>query len=333
MTYYLTDLLVLGSINGIMVVALNLQYGFCGLLNVAIYTYVSVGAYVASVTTMGKPTIPDTTYVLGWNLPWYVGMLLGGLAAMVAGAFVFSFSVRRLRSDYLAIVTVASAFIFWNIANSFIPLFNGANGLFNVPRITGNANVSTESYSLLMGGLSAAILLVCVFCSRQIYRSPFGRVLRAIREDEKVAAAFGQHIWPAQLWIFLIGSFFAGIAGALFVYYISAWSPSAFQPLESFIIFAALMIGGVGNYWGALLGAFAVIEGLNELSRFLPIPASENYLAGSIRGIVIGVFLILVLRFRPAGLIPERRLRWYKQSVASWTGVRPVPEQVVRDLS
>ena len=319
MLYYLTDLVTLGCINGIMVVALNLQYGYSGLLNVALYTYVAVGAYVAAVTTMGHSTTPNVTYILGWSLPWYVGLLLGGLAAVAVGAIVFSFSVRRLRSDYLAIVTVSTAFILWNSINAYVPLFDGANGLFNVPPITGSAQISTEGYALVMGVLSVVLLAACVLCSRRIYRSPYGRVLRAIREDEVVAAAFGQRIWPAQLWVFLIGSFFAGVAGGLFVYYISAWSPSAFQPLESFILLAALMIGGSGNYWGALLGAFVIIEGLNEFSRFVPIPASLNVLAGAIRGIVIGVGLILVLRYRPAGLIPERRLRWYRASIEKWT--------------
>ncbi len=319
MLFYLSDLVALGCINGIMVVALNLQYGYSGLLNVALYSYVAVGAYVAAVTTMGHSTVPNVTYILGWSLPWYVGLLLGGLAAVAVGALVFSFSVRRLRSDYLAIVTVSTAFILWNVINSFVPLFDGANGIFNVPPITGHMQISTEGYAIVLGGLAALVLIACVFCSRRIYRSPYGRVLRAIREDETVAAAFGQRIWPAQLWVFLIGSFFAGIAGGLFVYYISAWSPSAFQPLESFILLAALMIGGSGNYWGALLGAFVVIEGLNEFSRFVPIPASLNPLSGAFRGIVIGVGLILVLRYRPAGIIPEGRLRWYRATVQKWS--------------
>jgi branched-chain amino acid transport system permease protein len=181
--------------------------------------------------------------------------------------------------------------------------------------------------------LALLILAACVLCSRRIYRSPYGRVLRSIREDETVAAAFGQKIWPAQLWVFLIGSFMAGIAGGLFVYYLSAWSPSAFQPLESFVLLAALIIGGSGNYWGSLLGAFVVIEGLNEFSRFVPIPASVNQLAGAFRGIVIGVVLILVLRYRPAGLIPERRLRWYKATVHRWAGRQAASRPVEGEVS
>lgn len=314
MIYFLTDLLVFGCINGIMIVGLNSQYGFSGLLNFAFYTYVAIGAYTAAVTTMGPSATPQIIYILGWHLPWYLGVLLGGLTAAAAGAFVFSFTVRRLRSDYLAIVTVAAAFIFWNVVNGYAPLFDGGTGLFNVPYITGTMNVGSEEYSLIMAGLAAVILVAFVLLSRRIFRSPYGRLLRAIREDEVVAAAFGRTIWRPQLWIFMIGCFMGGVGGALFVFYITAWSPAAYLPLESFFLLAALIIGGSGNYWGAMLGAFLVIEGLNELSRYLPTLGNPAN-GGPIRAMVIGIVLILVLRFRPEGLVPERWLRWYEGPV------------------
>jgi ABC-type branched-subunit amino acid transport system permease subunit len=310
MLYFITDLLVLGCINSIMVVGLNLQYGYTGLLNFAFYTYVAIGAYIAAVTTMGPPSSPGISYILGWTLPWWVGIILGGIVASLLGAVVFAFTVRRLRSDYLAIVTVSAAFIFWNVINTFIPLFDGGTGLFSVPYITGNAAISSEQYSAIMVVLSAAILGLFVWTSRRLFRSPFGRLLRSTREDEVVTNAFGRTSWQPQLWVFMIGCFMAGVAGGLFIFYITAWSPYAFLPLESFILLAALIVGGSGNYWGALLGAFVLIEGLAELSRFLP-SLGNGADVGAIRAIVIGVVLILVLRYRPEGLIPERWLHWY----------------------
>jgi branched-chain amino acid transport system permease protein len=310
MLFFFTDLLALGCINAIMVVGLNLQYGYNGILNVSLYMYTAIGAYIAGVTTMGKSTIPSTTWVLGWTLPWYVGLILGGLVAALLGAVVFSFTVRRLRMDYLAIVTVASAFIVWTVIDTYYPLFDGDTGLFNVPYITGNANLSSEQYSLVMFGVAAVILVAFLWLSRRIFRSPYGRLLRAMREDEVVTTAFGRTIWQPQLWVFVIGCFIAGIAGGLFVFYITSWSPAAFLPLESFVLMAALIIGGSGNYWGALLGAFVVIVGINEITRYLPDfgnPAD----VGAVRAIVIGLALILVLRYRPEGLLPERWLRWY----------------------
>ncbi|MFZ0128087.1 MAG: branched-chain amino acid ABC transporter permease [Candidatus Dormiibacterota bacterium] len=316
MLFFLTDLLALGCIVSIMVVGLNLQYGYTGLLNFAFYMYVAIGAYIAGVTTMGPPTLPGITYIFGWTLPWYVGLLLGGVVAAAAGAVVFAFTVRRLRSDYLAIVTVSAAFIVYNVINSFIPLFDGATGLFNVPPITGNLNVSTEQYSLIVLLVAAILLALFVFISMRIFRSPFGRLLRAIREDETVTSAFGHASWRPQLWVFVIGCFMAGIAGGLFIFYITAWSPSAFLPLESFFLLAALIIGGSGNYWGAVFGAFVVIEGLAELSRYAPTFGSQAD-AGAIRAIIIGLALILVLRYRPEGLFPERWLKWYRTTASA----------------
>ena len=312
MLYFLTDLLVLGCINSIMVVGLNLQYGYSGLLNFAFYIYVALGAYVSAVTTMGRSTIPGITYILGWSVPWWVGLLLGGLVAAALGSLVFLLTVRRLRSDYLAIVTVAVAFIMWNLIDTYQPLFDGDTGLFNVPQITGGASLSTEDYSLIILAVAATCLAVSVWLSRRIFRSPFGRLLRAIREDDEVTAAFGRPAWRPQIVAFTIGCFLAGIAGGLLVFYISAWSPAAFLPLESFILLAALIVGGSGNYWGSLLGAFVLIEGLAEISRYVP-SFGNGANVGALRGLVIGLVLIIVLRYRPEGLIPERWLHWYKE--------------------
>jgi branched-chain amino acid transport system permease protein len=322
MLFFLTDALVLGCINAIMVVGLNLQYGYSGLLNFAFYIYVAIGAYIAAITTMGKSTTPGITYALGWTLPWWAGLLLGGLVAAVVGSAVFLLTVRRLRSDYLAIVTVAVAFIIWNLIDTYQPLFDADTGLFNVPQITGSATVSTEGYSAIMLGLSAALLALFVWLSRRIFRSPFGRLLRSIREDEQVTAAFGRVSWRPQIAVFGIGSFLAGIAGGLLVFYISAWSPSAFLPLESFILLAALIVGGSGNYWGALIGAFVLIEGLAEAARYVPNfgnPAN----VGALRLMVIGLVLILMLRYRPEGIFPERWLRWYRSRAAAPAAAGP----------
>ena len=316
MLYFLTDALVLGCINAIMVVGLNLQYGYSGLLNFAFYIYVAIGAYIAAVTTMGPSATPGISYALGWTLPWWAGLLLGGLVAAVLGGLVFLLTVRRLRSDYLAIVSVAVAFIIWNLIDTYQPLFDGDTGLFSVPQITGGANISTEGYSAIMLGLSAAFLALFVWVSRRIFRSPFGRLLRSIREDEQVTSAFGRLSWKPQIAVFIIGSFLAGIAGGLMIFYISAWSPAAFQPLESFILLAALIVGGSGNYWGALVGAFILIEALGEVSRYVPSFGNAANV-GALRAMVIGLVLILMLRYRPEGAFPERWLKWYRTGPGS----------------
>ncbi len=323
MLFFLTDLLTLGCINAIMVVSLNVQYGFAGILNVSQYMYVAIGAYVAGVTTMGRPTVPGNTWAPGWTLPWYLGLVLAGVVASGLGVVIFLFTVRRLRMDYLAIVTVASAYIIWNLIDTNYGLFNGDTGIFGVPYITGNANLSTEQYSGVVLAVAAVILGLFVWVSRRIFRSPYGRVLRGIREDEVITTAFGRTSWRAQLWVFVIGCFMAGVGGGLLIFYITAWSPAAWLPIESFALFSALVIGGSGNYWGAVFGGFLVLEGILELVRFLP-SFGDPAAAGAFRLLLVGVLLIAILRYRPEGVIPERWLRWYGAPARRlWGRLRP----------
>jgi branched-chain amino acid transport system permease protein len=312
MLYFLIDMLALGCINAILVLGFNIQYGYAGILNFTYYTFAAIGAYITAVTTMGPPppNVGVQVYILQWSLPWPVGLLLGGLVAAALGLLVVLIAVRRLRSDYLAIVTVSVGFIVWEIIDNYIPLFDGDNGLFAVPHITGSLPLSSIGYTVVMLAVSAVCLAAFYWVARRIYHSPFGRVLRAVREDEIVAASFGKNVFQAQVWVFVIGSFMAGIAGGLLIQYIGAWNPNAFLPLETFVLLAALVIGGTANYNGAILGAFVVIELLDELSRFLPTFGRPD-LVGAVRAIVIGVALILVLRFKPGGLLGESRIRLY----------------------
>jgi len=328
MVYFLLDLAVLGSITAIMLVGLNLQYGVTGLINFTFYTFVAVGAYMTAVTMMGKPAAVYATgplaeqYILQWSLPWPIALFIGGISAAILGLFVVLVAVRRLRSDYLAIVTVAVGFIVYNVINNAVQLFDGANGLFDIPQI---ANLATEPYSLYLILVSVILLAVCMWVSHRIYHSPAGRVLRVIREDTIVARTFGKNVQLFQIIVFVISSFMAGISGGLLVFYVGAWSPAAFLPTESFLLIAALIIGGNGNHWGALIGSFVILEGLAELTRLLPNSISASAV-GPIRAILIGVGLILFLRFRPQGILPESLLKPYKpRRIPRQAAAVPVP--------
>lgn len=310
----IVDLLAFGCINALMVLGFNLQYGYAGVLNFTYYTFVAVGAYIAAVTTMGPSPagVGQETYILQWSLPWPVGLLLAGLAAVVLGGLILLIAVRRLRSDYLAIVTVALGYVLYEIFSNDTTIFDGSNGLYAVPQLAGTANLSTTEYSLVILGLAGILLVGAYWLSKRIFNSPYGRVLRALREDEVFALTYGKDVGRARTTVFLLGSFIGGLAGGLLVYYIGAWSPAAFTPLETFFLFAAIIIGGSGDYRGAVLGAFLVLELVTESSRFLPAIVGLAR-AGPLRAVVIGVALILVLRFRPAGILPERALRFYRR--------------------
>ena len=314
MLFLVIDLVAFGCINALMVVGFNLQYGYAGVLNFTYYTFVAVGAYIAAVTTMGPSPagVGQETYILQWSLPWPVGLVLGGLASVLLGGLVLLIAVRRLRSDYLAIVTLAIGYVLYEVITNDTAIFDGSNGLYAVPPLAGTASLSTTAYSLVIMGLAGTLLIGVYWMSRRIFHSPYGRVLRALREDEVFALTYGKDVARARLTVFLLASFIAGVAGGVLVYYIGAWSPAAFTPLETFFLFAAVIIGGSGDYRGAVLGAFLVLELITESSRFLPsIVGLAN--AGALRAVVIGVVLILVLRFRPVGILPERPLRFYKR--------------------
>jgi branched-chain amino acid transport system permease protein len=164
-----------------------------------------------------------------------------------------------------------------------------------------------------MSGVGLVVLAGAVWLARSIYLSPCGRMLRAIREDEVVAESFGKPARKARVQIFVTGCFLAGVAGGLFAYYITAWNPQAFLPIESFLLMAAVIIGGTGSYWGAVVGAFVVIELLTGISRYLPSFGNAATI-GAGRAILIGVALIVFLRLRPAGIVPERPDRWYRKA-------------------
>ena len=312
MTYFLIDLLAMGMITSIMTIGLNMQYGFAGILNFTFYTFVGVGAYVTAVVTMGTPSgYGSESYILHWSLPWPIGLLIAGFVCALLGLAMIMVTIRRLRSDYLAIVTVSIGFIIWNLINNYIPLFDGGNGLFGIPYIAGGANMSNVQYSMMMGLIGLVVLVGALWLSRRIANSPYGRVLRAIREDEVIAESFAKPVRRARISIFMVGCFMAGVSGGLLAYYLTSWNPQGFLPIESFILMAALIIGGTGSNWGAIVGAFVIVELLTEISRYIPTFGSEATV-GAVRAILIGLMLILFLMFRPEGIVPERPERWYR---------------------
>ena len=300
---YLASLLPLAAIYGILVIGLNLQFGLTGILNFTYITFVAIGAYFTGVLSLGSPT-NGQTYILGAHLPFPLNILAGGLAAAVVGLVISFTTLRRLRSDYLAIVTIAAGQIIYTIIGNETGLFNGWNGIFNIPMPV-PAGLHPAEQQLFFGGVTLVVLAVVFIFAQRVLHSPLGRVLRAIRDDEGVTEAFGRDTYRLKLLIFLVGSFIAGVGGGLLVEYATAYNPSAFLPGETFIIWAALLIGGMANNWGALLGALIVPVGFAEATRFLPTIGNPT-LIESLRGVAIGLLIILAPWFLPHGILRER---------------------------
>lgn len=315
MQYYLLLVLTSLAINSILALALNLQFGFTGVLNFGYIVFVAVGAYITSVTTLGAGAPGFTqTYILHWSLPWPLPLLAGGLvAAALAGVFAL-IALRDLRSDYQAIAMIALAEVLWTIIGNQQQIFNGFQGLAGIPRpfagVMANASPTTDDivFLLICVVFAAGTMYLC----HRVYRSPLGRVMRAVRDDEVVPESFGRSSLRIRLAAFVLGSFLAAVGGGLLVEHDSAFGSNGWVPIETFIIFAAVIIGGMGSNVGAVVGAAVVMVGLNEATRFLPSSIPPEVVQ-PVRGILIGALMIIMLRFRPEGLLPERRWRLYRQ--------------------
>lgn len=331
--FYLMTLAIFAVIYGILVIGLNIHWGYTGILDFMYIAFVAIGGYVTA--QLGLPPAQPAfgeIYLLGLNWSFFPALLGGGLAAVLLALVVGLLSFHRLRNDYFSIVTVAISLILWTIAGNATPLANGWDGITGVPQPFADVlNLDPNGYNLFYLGLCCAILLLVYLFAERLYRSPFGRALRCVREDEIVAQGLGKNVFTLRLRAFVIGAFIAGIGGGLLVTYVDAFNPSAWASPETFIIWAALLLGGSANNRGALLGAVLVPVLFTEATRFLPNFYSPEFVNAS-RYIVVGILLILTVRFRPQGLIAERRLRISPRTLFPAAISRGGPGSVTPDL-
>lgn len=290
---------------------LNLQFGETGVLNFSLIAFEAIGAYVAAVLTLGSPSGNGgfQHYVFGEHLPFPVPWLAAFAAGAVAGGLLGLLTLRRLRGDYEAVVTLVLSVVATYVVSADTGLFNGTAGLALVPAPFSSqvsAPVESGSYRLLYVGLVVAVCLVAYLGMRRITGSPLGRALRAVRENEQAAAAFGKNVVALRVLVLIVGGGLAALAGAMLVQWIGAWSPSGWDYPETFTLFAAVIIGGRGNAAGVALGALLVPGLLFEGVIFLP-PIGPPYLIGALQWIVVGVVLMGFMWFRPKGILPARR--------------------------
>jgi branched-chain amino acid transport system permease protein len=316
--YYLLTLAIFGAIYGVLAIGLNIHWGYAGILDFMYIAFVAVGGYVTSLLMLppSQQNIGEV-YVLGLNWPFLPAILVGGLASALLAFLVGLVSLNRLRSDYFAIVTVAASLVLYTIAGNDTPLVNGWDGIFGVPQPFQDAlNLDVSSYHIFFLGMCLVVLVIVYIFAERLYRSPFGRALRCVREDEMVAQGLGKNVFALRLKAFVIGAFIAGIGGSLLVIYVNAFNPSSWTTSETFFLWSALLLGGSGNNWGAILGALIVPVLFGEITRFLPAFGSPQ-VVNAFRYIAIGILLILTVRFRPQGIIAERRYHIGKSKLKS----------------
>ena len=320
--FYVTTLLVYFGIDALAVWGLNLQYGVAGVANLAFILFQAAGAYTAAILTLGPSTGNGgfQQYVGGATLPFPLPIIAGGIVAGVLSLMVGFLGLRRLRADYLAMVLLVVAVIGNELAQSDTGLVNGPAGLALIPQpLQDVLNLSPSAYQWFYVGLVAVICVVVYIVVRRITESPFGRSLRAVRENEHAAAAVGKNVASLRLTVFVVGGIIAGISGALFVQFIGAWSPGGWSYVETLVLLTAIIVGGQGNNVGVMVGALFVGVVFQEGARLLPTTWAPAGLIAALQWIVIGLCALLFLWFWPQGLIPERRrvfpLKLRKQNV------------------
>jgi len=281
---YLLHIFVLVGIYTVLAVSLDLLAGQTGLLSIAHAAFYGLGAYAAALLA-GR---------LG--APFLVGTLIGMLVAILV-SFLVSLPSVRLHDDYLAIATFGFQMIIFSIFNNWMGLTHGPLGISGIPHpsIFGWPIRSSAGFVALAALLAGFAYLVVW----RIATSPFGRVLRAIREDQVLTQAMGKNTLWFKVAAFAISAALAASAGSLYAHYITYIDPTSFTVIESILVISMVIIGGAGSRWGPLLGA-AILVTLPEALRFLGLPSS---VAASLRQIIYGTVLLIMMMVRPRGLV------------------------------
>lgn len=285
---------IVGGIYAILCVALNLQFGYGGLINFGIVAYFAAGAYSYVILTQPPPGAFDE-YRFGFELPMWVGFLGAGAAGMLF-AVVTGWPCLRLRGEYLALTTFAFAEVFHSLLVNQSNLSNGTLGFSGIDRPFADL-VTGGEYRYLLAGLVLGILAVVFVVSRRLIRSPYGRTLRAIRDDEIAAQLAEKPIQRHRLSVFLFSALVSGFAGALYVWYTTIVSPQLFTAEVTFLVWIALVLGGVGSNVGAVVGALILI-GFQEVIRQFDFSSDVAGRVSSLRVAATGILLIVLLRLR-----------------------------------
>ena len=311
---YAAGFIIMAGIYAVFSLGLNVHWGFTGLFNIGIAGFFALGAYTSALLTTQPPSADlfedfifggnwaELAFLdLGVDLWFFLGLAAAG-AVCAFTALIVGYITLRLNDDYLAIATLG-------IAESVRLFFlnekwaaNGSKGLYRIPKFLGDW-IPPEKYDCLYLVVVLVVLAVLFAAVHQAIRSPWGRVLRAIREDETAAEASGKNVFRFKLQAFVLGAVIMGIGGALFAHHTRFLAPITFEPLlATFVIWAMLMVGGSGNNLGAIIGAFAV-WGIWTGSQFLPgVFQDPNF-----RLFMIGILIVAAILYRPEGILPERR--------------------------
>lgn len=297
-------------------IGLNVHFGYTGLLNFGQVGFMAVGAYAVAIS------------VLEWGVPLLVGGLFG-IGAAVLLALLLGLPTLRLRADYLAIVTIATSEIFRLMisAPSWRAVTGGSDGLSGFAGDFQDLNVFPDGrygfgpwrytevgmWNLLVGW---TLVLLAVLLVYLLIRSPWGRVIKAIREDEDAVRSLGKNVYFYKMQSLVLGGVIGAVGGMYWVSVQASVTPQSFSPIPTFYAYAALILGGLAKLWGPVVGSMifwallSLTQGVvNEAvaNDYIPDSVMDSIQAGNVRFMLVGIGLILLLVFRPQGLFGDRR--------------------------
>ena len=297
--------LVTALVNAIVCLGLNVQWGQTGLFNVGIAGFVAIGAYTSALLT----TPFTDTHLGGLALPigvgWLGAMAVAGLAAALVGAVTL-----RLRADYLAITTFGVAVAIHLVALNAQRLTGGAFGIGFIPRPFEDLAERPALFGLANLALTATLVAILYIALERLVRSPWGRVLRAVREDERAAMSLGKNPTRYRLQAFGLGGAIMGLGGAVHAHFIGFIAPDNYQSALTFQIWTMLIIGGSGNNLGAIVGAGLIwaLWSASGLAIGVFFAAEDQARAAALRLVAIGVFMAATILLRPRGILGERTI-------------------------
>jgi branched-chain amino acid transport system permease protein len=285
---YLLHILVMVCLYAILASSFNLLIGFAGLFALSHAAFYALGAYAAAITT--------TSLGLPFPLPLLIAVVFA--AAM---SVLIALPALRVSGHYLVVISLALQMIVIEVILNWTSLTGGTDGISGIPAYTiGSLRLDSPGRFLLA---AVPITALCFWICWRLAHSPFGRALRAMRENEDAAEAVGKNILYMKVTVFAVSAGLAAIAGVLFARYFTYVGAQSFTIDETIYVLAMVILGGTANLWGSVLGA-AILVILPELLKFVALPVD---IADKLRLIIYGVILILILRFRPEGLLPEPR--------------------------
>jgi branched-chain amino acid transport system permease protein len=283
---YLLHILIMIGIYSILAMSLNLPAGFTGLISVAHAAFYGIGAY--------------TTALLSRNagVPFWLCLPAGVLLTALI-AFLIAWPSLRTRDDYFVITTFAFQIIVFSILNNWVSFTGGPMGIPGIPQPQ-FLDITLSSHGTFLCLVAVIGIAVYLFLNRLV-NSPYGTVLKAIREDEILVQSLGKNVTHYKMAAFVIGAAIASIGGGLYAMYISYIDPTNFTVMESVFILSIVIIGGVGSLKGSVVGA-TILVALPEILRFVGLP---NAIAANMRQILYGTLLVLCMMYRPQGLFGE----------------------------